>query len=358
MSTDSKKNQKKVSKNLYCGEAPLVSVVVTTRNESDTIIDCITSIFEQTYPNFEVIIIDAKSSDGTFERTVELESLSRSFTNCKRYFFCSEEANSPAKGRNVGVKAAHGTILAFTDGDCVAEKDWLTNLVKYIPKNTGIVGGPNILRHFKTSKIIDTIDNVLGTYLGSGGSPQFLQIGKVSEVCGVSSCNLAIQKSLFDSIGGFNERLRYNEDSDLSNRVREKGHRIIYSPQAKVNHFMGLDSFSKFSTFVYKYGSERGKNIAHDSKLFTKINGLSITFLLTLLSLMILCFFTLVALTMLLALISFVIIILIFFSIRIAIRNRSPIFAVLAMPTYIVIFTFYNFGLVSGYFWQKNSKTI
>jgi hypothetical protein len=103
----------------------------------------------------------------------------------------AQEANTPAKGRNIGVRAAYGNIVALTDGDCIAEKDWLRNLVEYLPKERGIVA--NSLKHFKRSKILDTIDNV-STYLGSGRSPQFFRIDKVSEVSGVPSCNMAIQK--------------------------------------------------------------------------------------------------------------------------------------------------------------------
>jgi cellulose synthase/poly-beta-1,6-N-acetylglucosamine synthase-like glycosyltransferase len=73
----------------YDVELPLVSVIVTTRNEKDTIEESIISIFEQSHPNFELIVIDARSNDGTFEKAVELEVVSRSYRNCKRYLFSS-----------------------------------------------------------------------------------------------------------------------------------------------------------------------------------------------------------------------------------------------------------------------------
>jgi GT2 family glycosyltransferase len=154
---------------------------------------------------------------------------------------------------------------------------------------------------------------------------------------------------LFESVGGFNERLRYNEDSDLCNRIHKKGYRIIYSPQAKVNHFMGLDSFCEFARFIYKYGLERGKNIAQDKKLFTKFNAVSTAFLLLSISLIGVSFFSVIGVIMLVSLISFVILILIFSSLRIAINKKSPILAFLGPPIYASIFIFYNVGLLSGY---------
>jgi GT2 family glycosyltransferase len=333
---------------------PLVSVIITTRNEKDTIKDSIISILEQTYPNFEIVIIDARSSDGTFEKVAELETLSRSYKNCKRYSFYSVEADSPAKGRNIGVRTALGTIIAFTDADCMPERDWLANLIKYIPRKLGIVGGPNILCHFKTSKIVNAIDSVLATYLGSGGAPQFLKIKKVSEVYGVPTCNFAMQKSLFDSVGGFDEQLRYNEDSDLCKRVRDRGHKIIYTPHAKVHHFMGLDSFSEFTQIIYKYGFERGKNIAKNSKFFTKFNAISIILILTLSSLYILSFFVVATLTILLALISCVILIVIIFCVNISLVNKSATLGFLALPIFISIFALHNTGLLAGYIFNKS----
>jgi glycosyltransferase involved in cell wall biosynthesis len=326
---------------------PLVSVVITTRNEETRIEDCIISVLEQTYPNFELIVVDAKSSDRTFEKLSRLAP--RSSKNCRRYLYLSEDADSPARGRNIGVKIASGKIVAFTDGDCVAERDWLANLVAHIPKELGCVGGPNILCHARRSKILDAIDSVLGTYLGSGGSPQFLRIDEVCEVYAIPSCNFAIQKNLFDCIGGFDETLKSNEDSDLCNRIRERGYKVVYTPLAKVNHFMGLDSFSRLSNIMYKYGLETGKNTIHNPKLFQKFRILSVACLVVFLNLIVLSLF------MKMALIAIIIVVCILFSIvaiaslKIGMQKRSSLLVLLSIPIFFSIFTFYNAGLLSGY---------
>jgi cellulose synthase/poly-beta-1,6-N-acetylglucosamine synthase-like glycosyltransferase len=330
-------------------DAPLVSVIVVGQNEKRTIEDCITSIFNQSYPNFEFIYVNDNSSDGTYEKAVRLTNYSKSFKNCKRYLTLSIKANSPAVGRNFGVKFAQGTIIAFTDADCMAEKDWLVNLVKYLPKEMGMVGGPNVLKHFKTSKILDAIDNVLGTYLGSGGSPQFLKINNLSEVYALPTNNLAIQKRLFEKFGGFNERLTYNEDSDFSTRMLKDGYKIVYTPEARVNHFMGIESYPDFLRFLHRYGSARGKNTAGSSQFFTKFNVFSIAFILFLFSLFALSLFASIAMTILLALILIIILILFTASIKIAIRNKSPVYAFLALPIFLSIHIVYNIGFVLGY---------
>lgn len=255
---------------------PLVSIIITAFNEEKMISNCLKSILTQTYSNFEIIYIDARSTDNTIEKANEVKSEQGVFSNCKRFVVVSMDAKSPAIGRNLGVKMANGQIIAFTDADCIVDKDWLVNLVPNFNKDVGAVGGPNILRHFKESKIINVLDEVLGSYLGSSGAPQFLKIKKTKQVYGIPACNMAISKKLFDELNGFDEKLRYNEDTDLCYRITSKGYKIIYVPDAKIEHFMGIDSLKEFNKIIYKYGLERGKNIKKNTRLFTKFHVISI----------------------------------------------------------------------------------
>jgi glycosyltransferase involved in cell wall biosynthesis len=327
---------------------PLVSVIVTTRNEKDIIQSCILSIFDQSYSNFEVIVIDADSSDGTLQRAVALTEYSKSILGCKRYVTLSTEANSPARGRNIGVELSQGSIVAFIDADCIAEIHWLINLVSHLRHTVGMVGGPSVLKHFRHSIITDALDSALQTFLGSGGSPQFLRIKDKTQVYAVASCNMAIQKGLFIEVGGFNENLRYNEDSDLSNRIRKKGYKITYIPEARVNHFMGIDSYSDLSRLIYKYGFERGKNAAKDWHMLTKFNIISIAFVVTVLSLLLVSFFIDLAFLILFCIIGVVAMIILISSVKISIKNRSLVLFFLVVPVFLFIHTAYNFGFILG----------
>ena len=64
-----------------------------------------------------------------------------------------------------------------------------------------------------------------------------------TQVKALSACNMAIQRDLFYSLGGFDEELRFNEDSDLSYRLRKSGHGMLYSPRARVNHLKKIGSY-------------------------------------------------------------------------------------------------------------------
>jgi GT2 family glycosyltransferase len=328
---------------------PLVSIVLTGHNERDTIEKCIKSLLDQAYPNFEIIYIDAESSDGTFEIATGLEIISKCYNDCKRYVTLSVgEADSPAKGRNFAVKMASGAIIAFVDADCIAERDWLKNLIKYFSIDTKVVGGPNILRQTKDSKIVTAIHDVLGTYLASGGSAQFMKISKPCYVRALSSSNLAIDRILFCEIGGFDENLRYNEDSDLGHRLHKKGYKSQYTPEAKVNHFMGIESYSSFLKILKHYGYERGRNVIKKPWLLSKSSLFSLAFLFSgaLLLAQFLIFKTEGTIILYLSGIIFAIVFI--SSAELARRKRSPILLLLAPAIYVSIYIAYNLNFIKG----------
>ena len=331
---------------------PLVSVVVTAKNEEDTIESCILSIMEQTYPNFELIFVDAISSDKTFEKANRLKNVAESKKNCKRYIAVSKKAETPARGRNLGAEISNGSILAFTDADCMAENGWLENLVLHMSPEIGIVGGPNVIRHTTKSKITTAIDCVLTTYIGSGGSPQFYQIKKDRDVYVVSSCNMAIQKSLFEIEGGFDESLRFNEDSEFCNRLLRKGIRIFYTLTAKINHFIGIETFSQFVSYFYKYGFERGKNAAKNYHLITKFNALSLAVMLTGVCLILLSFISSLAFTILVLLVTIFVASIFVISLKIALMNNSLLLLFYVFSVFLSLYTAYNGGFILSYIFR------
>lgn len=336
---------------MFCHNSPLVSVIVTAKNEAGTIQECITSILGQDYPNFELIFVDGHSEDGTFKIAANLKSKVQYFPNCKRYIFLTVDANSPAIGRNIGLTESKGEVIAFTDGDCIAEKKWLINLITVLPPQGGIAGGSNIIRHFNNSKITGTIDTILYSRIGNGGSAQFLKINSISEVEAVATCNLAISKKLIDAAGRFNTKLRSNEDLDLCIRIRKMGYKIIYCPTAIVNHYIGIDSYCSFIKFIYKYGFQKGKSLTVKRALLrypATLLGFFLSFLFFIALAMFtpfneVCFYLLI----LLITISCIIIEILF--VTISIREKSSDIALFGLIILLSIYIIYSSGVIVGY---------
>ena len=124
-----------------------VSVIIPVYNDVKRLTLCLDSLSKQTYfsDKFEVIIVDNGKNSG-------LDKLIKKYNkiNIKKI---KESKPGLHISRNTGIKNSNGNILAFTDADCIPNKDWIKNGVKAInsQKNIGLVAG-NIKIFFKNQK--------------------------------------------------------------------------------------------------------------------------------------------------------------------------------------------------------------
>jgi glycosyltransferase involved in cell wall biosynthesis len=104
---------------------PLVSIVIPTCNRRAVLEKCLQALVSQTYPNYEVIVVDDASIDDTPQMLAQFQSTHGELEI--RWY--RNEVNSGANvSRNRGVKEARGEFVAFLDSDCIAENDWLERL--------------------------------------------------------------------------------------------------------------------------------------------------------------------------------------------------------------------------------------
>lgn len=210
-----------------------ISVVILTFNRKDHVLDCVQSIIHQNFEDdYEIIIIDNWSEDGSFEK---LESKFSGFSNVK--IVRPPKRTGIAAGRNYGLQIAEGRIVAFVDDDCIATRSWLSEINSAFKDETvGCVGGKISLLMVGTNKprwLGKDVYGILGiTNWGEKSKDIYFPIGG----------NLAIKKDLALKIGGFKEKLGprgvkvFGEEISISNRVRESGLKVIYAPKAEVLH--------------------------------------------------------------------------------------------------------------------------
>lgn len=199
-------------------EPPLVSVVITVRNESQHIEQLLESLAAQETP-LEVVLVDAQSRDGTLEAA---EAFAKRHPDLLRVF---ERVGSRGVGRNAGVHEARGEWVAFTDGDCFADSQWLRQLRKGFGRSSVVAG--------RTVTV---------------GKPRYGQLERVElwqEGYDVTfpSCNLAYRRELFDRLGGFDPRFITAEDIDLNMRAVLTGASITYVPDAVIYHHVRTTFF-------------------------------------------------------------------------------------------------------------------
>lgn len=212
---------------IYCGPlppslpvAPRISVVVCAYNAERTIDACLASLRALRYPNFEVIVVN----DGSRDRT---EEIARRYPEFR---LISQPNQGLSVARNVGLEAATGEIVAYTDSDCVADPDWLTYLAyKFRSSDFVGVGGPNLP---------PPEDSAVAAYVAAapGGPTHVLIDDEVAEH--IPGCNMAFRKAALKEIGGFDPLHRAaGDDVDVCWRLQDAGYRIGFSPAAQVWHF-------------------------------------------------------------------------------------------------------------------------
>jgi glycosyltransferase involved in cell wall biosynthesis len=190
---------------------PLISIVVTVRNEERNLPALLESLLRQD-PPFEIIVVDAFSTDRTWEILVQAAS---HHPDRIRVF---QRPGHRGEGRNQGSREARGTFLAFTDGDCIADSRWLRVLRSHLAPGVVVAGETRTL-----------------------GEPAYAALERVELYMGgmdvtYPSCNLAYPRELFERLGGFDPRFITAEDIDLNLRAVRAGALIRYAPEALIYH--------------------------------------------------------------------------------------------------------------------------
>ena len=199
---------------------PKVSVIVCVYNGEKTIDACLASLKTLNYPNYEVIVVNDGSTDGT-------RQIAESYDYVR---LVNQENKGLSEARNVGIRASKGEIIAFTDADCMADPDWLAYLVaRFRFSDFAAVGGPNL------SPPDDSL--IASCVAVSPGAPTHVLLDdEIAEH--IPGCNMAFRREALEAISGFDPIFRAaGDDVDLCWRLQNKGHTIGFSPAAVVWHF-------------------------------------------------------------------------------------------------------------------------
>jgi cellulose synthase/poly-beta-1,6-N-acetylglucosamine synthase-like glycosyltransferase len=198
-------------------EFPKISIIVAAYNSEQTIEECLKSILALEYPSgfIEVIVMDGGSKDGTV-------------TKAQQYpvKVVSIRLNAPA-AYNYAMKIAEHPVLGFVDADAKVQPQWLSKLVPHLEelKVAGVSGG---IETWNT-------DNAWAKSIGYELKNRYRRIGKYTTR--IATMNLLLKKAVIEEVGGWDEDLPSQYDTDLGYRISSKGYKIAYEPNAVCYHF-------------------------------------------------------------------------------------------------------------------------
>ncbi len=200
-----------------------VSIITPTHNRPDSLRGCLAALQRQTYPDFESIVVD----DGGSEATRAMVA-----AEFPHVHYHAQAKQGPAAARNLGLQAATGDIIAFTDDDCEAPPDWLARLVDGYarhPEVVGVGGGlvapPEMLR----SNVFAQYEQYLTHHQYHAGA---------AEVVGGFECpaggtaNMSYTRASLEAVNGFDTGfpVAAGEDADLKRRITQAGQQLLYVP--------------------------------------------------------------------------------------------------------------------------------
>jgi O-antigen biosynthesis protein len=219
---------------------PLVSIIIPTRNQLRLLHKCLTSIHKKSkYLNFEILIVDNQSDDP--EILSYFDEIQDEKTRLLKY----PDAFNYSAINNHAVKYAKGEVLLFLNNDIeVISPDWLGEMVGHaIRPNIGAVGAMlyypnNTIQH---AGVVLGMKGVAGhIYYGNprGTIGQRGRARLTQNFSAVTAACMAVEKSKFIEVNGFNERslpIAYN-DIDLCLRLIKAGYRNLWTPHAELYH--------------------------------------------------------------------------------------------------------------------------
>ena len=217
-----------------------MSVVVVNWNRRELLKACLESLARQSYPNYEVIIIDNGSGDGSPSLVEELAGgypvPLKLAINQENRGFCA--------ANNQGFALAQGEYLALLNNDAEAEPGWLGALVEACgsAEDVGMVASKILV--WEDPKRIDKCGHLIfpdGQNRGRGtGQLDQGQFDRVEEALWPDGCAALYRRAMLENIGGFDEEFfAYADDAELGLRGRIAGWRCLYTPAAVVRHHRG-----------------------------------------------------------------------------------------------------------------------
>ena len=213
---------------------PKVSVIIVNYNGKKFLEKCLESLCKVNYENFEIIVVDNNSTDGSIELvTKNYPSIILLKLNSNKGF---------AEPNNIGAKIANGKYLLFLNNDTIVTPNFISEMVQVIENDKKIAICQSLL--LKPDESVDSsgdfIDHLGVVYNSTKKTDE------IREISSARGASMLIRKDVFDILEGFDEKFYVSfEDVDLGWRTWMIGYKVILTPKSVVYHVGGQTIKSK-----------------------------------------------------------------------------------------------------------------
>lgn len=214
------------------GELPKVSVVVLNWNGMEHLEACLSSLGNLRYPNYEVLLVDNGSTDGSVDFVESRFPWVKVVRNEINYYY--------AEGNNIGIRHADGEYVAILNNDTEVNPNWLIELVKTAEGGKTICTSKVMM--YDRRNVINTCGNYvhfLGFSFCRGLNEEDTgQYDEFQEIASASGCSMLVSRSLLNDVGLFDKDFTpfYLEEEDLCWRAILAGYKCAYVPRSIVYH--------------------------------------------------------------------------------------------------------------------------